>query len=131
MLEHFAALPRDPSSTVSTEIHTAPVSASAPPVRILSYYPANVDGPVPALLHIHAGGYVIGAPEMMDGVNRILSADLGCAIFSVDYRLSPESKYPEPIEDWLCYSCVAFFKFRAIADRRRSHRGKARAPAAA
>jgi acetyl esterase/lipase len=63
---------------------------------MLVYTPHTEAGPRPALLHIHGGGYVLGAPEMRDAVNRQLSHELGCVIVSVDYRLAPETPQRGP-----------------------------------
>lgn len=77
----------------------------APDVRILCYTPADTSSTLrPALLHIHGGGYFIGAPEMNDCPNRALAASLGCYIVSVDYRLAPETPYPGALED--CYAAL-------------------------
>jgi triacylglycerol lipase len=55
-------------------------------------------------LHIHGGGYVFGAPNMLDAAHRDLVHDLGCAVFSVDYRLAPETVFPGAVED--CYAAL-------------------------
>ena len=71
----------------------------AEPVRVLAYRPARSDKPLPTILHVHGGGFVMGLPEMKDAENRRLAVDLNCAIYSVDYRLAPEAPYPAPLED--------------------------------
>jgi triacylglycerol lipase len=78
--------------------------AAADFIRVLAYLPKEPTAHVPVLLHIHGGGYVIGSPDMMDGANRGLAADLKCAIFSVDYRLAPETRFPGAVED--CYTVL-------------------------
>jgi acetyl esterase/lipase len=72
------------------------------PVRI--YRPTGARGPLPALLWMHPGGYVIGSIELDDLMARQLAKDVGCAVVSVEYRLSPEYAYPEPLED--CYTAL-------------------------
>jgi triacylglycerol lipase len=62
------------------------------------------DAALPAVLHIHGGGYVVGSAEMTDLSNRRLAADVNCAVFSVDYRLAPETPHPGPVED--CYAAL-------------------------
>ncbi len=104
--ERFAALTIEEDPRLSTESFTVPGPEAAPPVRLLGYRPAQAPGPVPAILHIHGGGYLIGMPEMNDATNRGLALALGCAIFSVDYRLAPEHQYPAPVED--CYAALAW-----------------------
>ena len=92
---------------------TVPGPVGGPPVRVLAYRPATRQGPLPALLHIHAGGFVVGSPEMMAPVNRSLAADLGCVIYSIDYRLAPEHKYPAAIED--CYAVLRWVNVNSDA----------------
>jgi triacylglycerol lipase len=71
----------------------------AKPIRVLTYRPVKSDNPLPTVLHIHGGGFVMGAPEMKDMENRLLASGLGCAIYSVDHRLAPEAPHPSPLED--------------------------------
>jgi acetyl esterase/lipase len=104
MVERRGAIPVPEGLPVTVETLTVPGLGGAPPIRVLAYAPTNVEGLRPALLHIHGGGYVIGTADMMDAANRELAADLGCAIFSVDYRLAPETAHPGPVED--CYAAL-------------------------
>jgi acetyl esterase/lipase len=71
----------------------------ARPIRVLAYRPAKADGPLPAMVHIHGGGFVMGAPEMKDVENRLFASELRCAVYSVDHRLAPEAPHPAPVED--------------------------------
>jgi acetyl esterase/lipase len=81
-----------------------PGPSGAPAVRALFYTPPAASGPLPAVLHIHGGGYVMGVPEFNDARNRQLAGDVGCAVLSVDYRLAPETPFPGGIED--CYAAL-------------------------
>jgi acetyl esterase/lipase len=81
-----------------------PGPSGAPAVRALFYTPPAARGPLPAVLHIHGGGYVMGVPEFNDARNRQLARDVGCAVLSVDYRLAPETPFPGGIED--CYAAL-------------------------
>ena len=65
-------------------------------------YIPDVDQTLPVLVWFHGGGWVTGNVEGSDGVTRHLASGSGCAILSVDYRLSPEVKFPGPLGD--CYS---------------------------
>ncbi len=71
------------------------------PVRI--YTPAG-DGPFPALSWFHGGGWVVGDLDTADGTARHLTAQTGCVVVSVDYRLAPEAKFPAAADD--CYSAT-------------------------
>lgn len=68
-------------------------------IRVVRYRPKNLSAQSPALLHAHAGGFVMGIPEMAGVENIQLASELGCTIFSVDYRLAPESHYPAALND--------------------------------
>ena len=96
---------------VSVDHITIPGPDHAPPLRVLSYRPAKAKGPLPAVLHIHGGGYVIGSADMMDAANRELAAELDCAVVSVDYRLAPETPHPGPVED--CYAALKWLQGNA------------------
>ncbi|MCP5493120.1 MAG: alpha/beta hydrolase [Leptospiraceae bacterium] len=67
------------------------------PIRI--YYPMKTSEPLPCLLYFHGGGFVIGDLETVDSPVRYLCKQSGCIIISVDYRLSPENKFPVAFED--------------------------------
>jgi acetyl esterase/lipase len=72
------------------------------PVRV--YRPGNAEAPLPVLLWMHPGGYVIGSIEMDHLMAMQLAKDIGCAVVSVNYRLAPEHPYPAPLED--CYGAL-------------------------
>ncbi|HUN98969.1 MAG TPA: hypothetical protein VMU69_22410 [Bradyrhizobium sp.] len=46
------------------EIHVES-AFGAKPIRVLSYHPVMSDHPLPAIVHIHGGGFVMGAPGRM------------------------------------------------------------------
>jgi acetyl esterase/lipase len=71
----------------------------AGPIRVLTYRPVRSDDPLPVVVHIHGGGFVMGAPEMKDAENRLFASELRCSIYSVDHRLAPEAPHPAPVED--------------------------------
>ena len=95
-----------PSDTTAVSVETLHLEGKnpAPPVRVLAYRPTQVRGKCPVLLHLHGGGYVVGSPERKGAEHRKLAADLGCAIYSVDYRLAPETPFPGAVED--CYAVL-------------------------
>lgn len=71
------------------------------PVRI--YTPAGA-GPFPILVWFHGGGWVVGDLETADPTARHLTVGASCIVVSVDYRLAPETKFPEPADD--CYAAT-------------------------
>ncbi|MEM1297898.1 MAG: alpha/beta hydrolase [Pseudomonadota bacterium] len=57
-------------------------------------------------LHIHGGGWTIGAADQYDVVNQSLAKDTGLRVVSVAYRLAPEHPWPAQQLD-----CVAAAKW--------------------
>jgi len=78
---------------------------------LLVYAPRQASAARPALLYVHAGGFVLGSAGMADAANRSLAAELGCTIVSVDYRLAPETPHPGPVED--CYTALRWIRANA------------------
>ncbi|MEI2706130.1 MAG: alpha/beta hydrolase [Ilumatobacteraceae bacterium] len=66
----------------------------------------GASGPLPCLFSIHGGGYVMGTRLMDDPMHRAYCGSLGIVGASVEYRLSPETPYPGPLED--CYDGLAW-----------------------
>lgn len=115
MQASFAPPPLSPAQqAVRCEQLYAPGLNGAPDVRMLVYMPPSAaTTPRPAVLHMHGGGYVLGNPELNDGSNRALAAELNCVVVSVDYRLAPETIFPGSLED--CYA--AFTWLHANTDK--------------
>ncbi|WAS90578.1 alpha/beta hydrolase [Nannocystis punicea] len=108
-------LPAPTTGAVTREEVTIPGRDGAPPVRALVYRPAEVEAGarLPAVLHLHGGGFVIWRPEINDARNRHIAADIGCVVVSVDYRLAPETAFPGPLED--CYTGLLWLHSHADA----------------
>ncbi|UWU17271.1 alpha/beta hydrolase (plasmid) [Rhizobium sullae] len=56
-------------------------------------------GRQPALLYLHGGGWVIGAPETHEDICRNLANAAGAVVVSPDYRLAPEHPFPAALDD--------------------------------
>jgi acetyl esterase len=91
----------DPPPVSETRELEAPGPHGAIPVR--SYRPMGVefDSVLPALIFFHGGGFVIGSRDTHDIVCRHLTNTAGCAVFSVEYRMGPEHKFPAAVDDAL------------------------------
>jgi acetyl esterase/lipase len=111
LAELFSSVPVPGGLSVTVDEVTLPGSSAAPPVRMLAYRPRDRTTALPAFIHCHGGAFMFGAPEMADVMNRSLAADLNCAIFSVDYRLAPETRHPGPTED--CYAALRWVSANA------------------
>ncbi len=73
-------------------------------INVFVYTPKNQKEPLPAILHIHGSGMVVGSMLNSDGQNRQFAREVNCVILSVEYRLSPEATFPQAIED--CYDVL-------------------------
>lgn len=64
------------------------------PLRVIA--PANPRG---VYLHIHGGGWVLGASDLQDPMLERIADNTGQAVVSVEYRLAPEHPYPAGPDD--------------------------------
>ena len=106
------ALTPDPPVVESAHLLLAPrpdaAAGPAGPVPVRAYRPkgAGKDEVLPALVFFHGGGWVIGDLDTHDVVCRTLANGARCAVFSVEYRVAPESPFPAAVDD-----CVAALSF--------------------
>jgi acetyl esterase len=100
-LAELMKLAGPPVTLASIEDAMLPGPGGTLPVRI--YTPAaGASTPLPGLVFFHGGGLVAGSIATHDSFARALSAASGCRMVSVEYRLAPEHKYPDALEDALC-----------------------------
>lgn len=71
------------------------LDADGVPVRL--YRPEA--GPLPLLVFLHGGGWMLGDLDTHDAMHRHLAARAGCAILGVGYRLAPEHPFPAGLDD--------------------------------
>ena len=96
-----------PTPDVSeSKLTLAPGPATA--VMMRAYRPKGVakDEILPALVYYHGGGFVIGDPDTHDVLCRQFANGARCAVFSVDYRLAPEARFPAAVDD--CFAATRF-----------------------
>ena len=60
---------------------------------------ANSFEPLPTLLYLHGGGFMVGSVDTHDILCRELSRLSGCAVVSLGYRMSPEHPFPTAVND--------------------------------
>ena len=74
----------------------------SPAVMVRVHVPSRVETDAACLFHIHGGGYVLGTRLMDDARFDRWCPNMGLIGVSVEYRLSPETPFPGPLED--CYA---------------------------
>jgi acetyl esterase/lipase len=100
-----------PDLPVSSNVINIPSGDIGRDIRCLLIRPQTSRGNMPAILHFHGGGHVLGIPEMDQPQLMLWAAELGCLVLSVDYRLAPETQFPGPMNDaydalrWLHEQC--------------------------
>lgn len=75
------------------------------------YLPEEGEGPFPALIHIHGGGFAIGdkRDDHMDAYLKAIKR--GMVAISIEYRLSGEAKFPAAVLD--CREAIRFIREHA------------------
>jgi len=69
-------------------------------------YLPNARHPLPVLLYLAGGGWVLGSLETADPVCRRLANTASCAVVSIAYRRAPEHPFPAGLVD--CYAATCW-----------------------
>ncbi|TCK22003.1 alpha/beta hydrolase [Pseudonocardia endophytica] len=91
--------PYTPSRPLTVEDRTAHHSDGGPGVPLRIYRPAHRTAPLPALVFLHGGGFVVGSVDGEDARAQEIAADADVVVVAVDYRLAPEHPFPAGVDD--------------------------------
>jgi acetyl esterase len=111
-----AVRPLEGARILLADVRETTIAGAAGPLRARLYVPeearaASEQGtPAPLIVYYHGGGWVAGDLGTHDQPCRLLAKTSGSRVLSVDYRLSPEHRFPAPVED-------ALHAFRDVAAR--------------
>ncbi len=94
--EPMKMLGGQPDQLDRVEDLSVPGPAGDIPLRL---YASERGGLRPALIYFHGGGFVFGNLDTHDAVCRALAKQSGAVVIAVDYRLSPEHKFPAAVDD--------------------------------
>ncbi|WP_105969016.1 alpha/beta hydrolase [Streptomyces geranii] len=75
---------------------TVPAGTGDVPVRIVR--PVGCPGPLPVVLYLHGGGWVMGNAGTHDWLVRELAVGARAAVVFVEYDRAPEARYPVALE---------------------------------
>jgi acetyl esterase len=85
-----------PKLNVDEKWITVPASVGDVQVRIVK--PVGAAGPLPTILYVHGGGWVLGNAGTHDRLVREFAVGVNAAVAFVEYDRSPEARYPVAIE---------------------------------
>ncbi len=71
------------------------------PVRVRLYWPREprAQAPLPIVVHMHGGGFVLCDLDTHDPMARYYCRHAEAIVINVDYGLSPEHKFPSAVEE--------------------------------
>jgi len=72
------------------------------------YAPQLATASGPGLIYFHGGGLLIGDLDTLGVFCRLVAAQSGVRVLSVDYRLAPEARFPAAHDDALAATLWAF-----------------------
>jgi acetyl esterase len=88
-------LPQGPDADVRDHTLAGPGGE----IAVRRYRPRDAHGTLGGFVWFHGGGFVIGSIAEHDHLCRQFAVSSGCAVFSVEYRLAPEHKFPAAVDD--------------------------------
>lgn len=89
------------------------LQSPAGPFSLWQYTDSRQTENSPCLVFIHGGGFVAGDIETVENQCKLLAQKMRGVVFSVDYPLAPEYKYPACLTacqaalDWVCQNAPA------------------------
>ena len=95
VLDDLQAAPID-KLPIEEEWVTVPAAVGDVRVRIVR--PADSNGPLPVIVYMHGGGWILGNAGTHDRLVRELAVGARAALLFVEYPNSPEAHYPVAIE---------------------------------
>jgi acetyl esterase len=105
MRDGFAAIWRPPANLETVgKVYERTVPGPGGELKVRIYQP-EPDGPWPALVWFHGGGWAIGSLDENEATCRVLCKQVGAVVMSVEYRLAPEDPFPAAAEDAYAAVC--------------------------
>ncbi|MBG0853662.1 alpha/beta hydrolase [Streptomyces spinoverrucosus] len=96
VLDDIQAAPIDKAEVGEDKWITVPAQVGDVRVRLIK--PVDATGPLPVILYIHGGGWILGNSGTHDRLVRELADGTRAALAFVEYDRSPEAQYPTAIE---------------------------------
>lgn len=97
--------------TLEISDRVVPAGVHTPDVKVRVYVPLAFERPLPGVLFIHSGGFVLGSVDGEHARAVWLALSAGAVLVSVDYRLAPEHPFPAALDD--CYEALCWIDANA------------------
>ena len=91
-------LQADPIGLLPVDEEWVTVPAAVGDVRVRILRPKGSEGPLPVVVYMHGGGWILGNAGTHDRLVRELAVGAHAAVAFVEYTPSPEAHYPVAIE---------------------------------
>ena len=86
---------------------TVHIRVSGHRMKLIILSPETSAGPVPGILWIHGGGYMLGMASMVHGsCGKDLAEKFGAVVVSPGYRLAWQAPYPAAVKE--CYAALEY-----------------------
>ena len=83
-------------------------------VEVRLVRPRGAKGPLPVLVYLHGGGWILGSSVTHDLLTRRLSVGANAVVAFVEYSRAPEAKYPVQLEQ--SYATTRWIRERGRAN---------------
>ena len=90
-----ALIPMMPAPSENVDITEGDVDG----IKYRTYTPKGENGPFPIAIWTHGGGFMTGDLNADDLLCRVVSEHTKSAVVNIDYRLTPDYKWPTQLED--------------------------------
>ena len=88
------------------------IESAAGRMRVIILRPRDQRGPLPGILWIHGGGYMLGMADMVHAsCGKLLAKRYGAVVVSPAYRLAGKAPFPAALED--CYAALLYLYLHA------------------
>ena len=106
-----ALLKSDAPESVSIEERYLSTTDGDGKIRVKIYRPKEASGTLPPMLYTHGGGYIMGNPDVHDGLLAKFIERRPCVIVAPAYRTAFVKPYPAAFDD--CYMTLLWMRDNA------------------
>lgn len=95
----YREMSRAPEGSFAEETVRLPGAHADASLRV--YTPTSLSGPVPVILYLHGGGFVLGDADTYAPQSARIALECQSVVAFLEYRLAPEHPFPAALDDAL------------------------------